>query len=184
MKKAFILLLASTSLLTATPRLRPAEWAQPIIGTELENCYKVSDKVYRSEQPGPQSFGELERFGITGVLNLRRYHNDNDEAEDTTLRLHSIKMSAGWVTEQQIVEALRIINNSKGPVLVHCWHGSDRTGVVVAAYRIVIQGWPKEKAMDEMRNGGYGYHASLFSNLMKLLRDLNVEAVKEEIGIQ
>lgn len=43
-------------------------------------------------------------------------------------------------------------------MVVHCWHGSDRTGAVIAAYRIVQQGWSQHDAIDEMINGGYGFH--------------------------
>ena len=47
-------------------------------------------------------------------------------------------MNAGKVSQEQLIDALRIIKNRKGPVLLHCWHGSDRTGATVAAYRIVF----------------------------------------------
>ena len=47
----------------------------------------------------------------------------------------------------------------EGPVLVHCKHGADRTGCIVALYRIVFQSWSKEAAIDEMHNGGYGFIA-------------------------
>ena len=51
------------------------------------------------------------------------------------------------------------IRRASGPVLVHCLHGSDRTGTIVAMYRIVEQGWTREAAIAEMTGGGYGYHA-------------------------
>ncbi|HEX7917405.1 hypothetical protein [Rudaea sp.] len=44
-------------------------------------------------------------------------------------------------------------------MLIHCWHGADRTGVVCAAYRMVVQGWSKADARAEMFDGGFGYHA-------------------------
>ena len=32
-------------------RMRPSSWATPIIGSALENWYKVDDRVYRSKHP-------------------------------------------------------------------------------------------------------------------------------------
>ena len=49
---------------------------------------------------------------------------------------------------------------SCGPFFVHCQHGSDRTGVCIAAYRIVVQGWTKQDAIREMTGGNYGFHGS------------------------
>jgi len=48
-------------------------------------------------------------------------------------------MAAGSITSDQVIAALRIITLSKYPVLVPCWHGSDRTGTVSAMYRTVFQ---------------------------------------------
>jgi protein tyrosine/serine phosphatase len=41
------------------------------------------------------------------------------------------------------------------PVLLHCEHGEDRTGLAVAAYRVVVSGWTKDEAMDEALKFGY-----------------------------
>lgn len=177
-----ILLLALSSVIHAETRLRPEIWASPVIGSELNNFYRVDDHLYRSEQPGDEAFPQLAAFGIKEVLNLREFHSDNDEARDTQLTLHQLKLRTGKVTEEQLIEALRIIKHSKGPLLVHCWHGSDRTGTVVATYRIVEQGWSKQQALDEMTNGGYGYHASIFPNLVELINGLDVERIKTALN--
>jgi protein tyrosine/serine phosphatase len=41
------------------------------------------------------------------------------------------------------------------PVFVHCEQGFHRTGILVAAYRIRVCGWPVARAMDELRAYGY-----------------------------
>ncbi len=166
----------------ADPRVRPSEWATPVIGSELENLYQVDRDVYRSEQPDDGDFRDLSRFGVKEVLNLRDNNSDDSEAEGLRLKLHRVEMDTGSVSEAEIIQALSIMQNRKGPILVHCWHGSDRTGVTIAAYRIIFNEWSKENALDEMINGGYGYHASVFPNLVKLIENLDVRKIRHELG--
>lgn len=92
-------------------------------------------------------------------------------------------MNAGEVTEKQLIDVLRIIQNRKGQILVHCWHGSDRTGVTIAAYRIIFNNWSKSQAIDEMVNGGYGYHSNIYPDLVHLLKKLDVVKIKKELNI-
>lgn len=162
---------------------RPTQWAQNISGTELDNFYKIDDGVYRSKQPDEETFAMLEKMGIKEVLNLRRHHSDTDEAEKTDLNLHHIKINAGSITEDHLIEALSIIKNRKGPIVFHCWHGSDRTGAVAAAYRIIYNNWSKADAIDELINGGYGYHEGIYGNIKELLENLDVDRVKKQLNI-
>ncbi|OQY58055.1 MAG: protein tyrosine phosphatase [Desulfobacteraceae bacterium 4572_88] len=173
----------SHALALAEVRIRPSEWAVPIIGSHLKNIYQVDKDIYRSEQPGHKAFEELSKFGITEVLNLRQYHSDNDETKGVDLKLHRLKLNAGLVSENEIIRALSIIQKRKGPILIHCRHGSDRTGVVIAAYRIIFQQWSKMKASDEMANGGYGYHSTIYPNLIKLIKNLDVSKIRNELGM-
>ena len=73
-------------------------------------------------------------------------------------------------------------NPESGTVLVHCQHGADRTGLLVAVYRVVVQGWSKERAIDEMTNGGFGFHP-VWKNLVAYLRHLDVARIRAEAGL-
>lgn len=183
MTRYVLILLLITSSLSAEPRVRPDNWAQQVIGTELENFYRVDKGVYRSEQPEDENVENLTKLGIKEVLNLRQLHSDEDDLEESDFILQRLKMDAGEVTEDQLIQALRIIKNRKGPILIHCWHGSDRTGVTLAAYRIIFNNWSKAKAVDEFVNGGYGYHSTFYPNLVPLLENLNIEKIKKELNI-
>ena len=123
------------------PRLRPGNWTRPVLSKHVDNWYQVDEKLYRCAQPDRDGMKELQLFGIREVLNLRDLHTDADEAQGTALKLHRIRMRAGGIRPDDVVEALRIIISATGPVAVHCWHGSDRTGAVIVAYRLVIQDW-------------------------------------------
>ena len=167
------------STASATALQRPETWATPVHSEHLKNFYKIDDKVYRSGQPHKKGFQELKKLGIKNVLSFRDYHSDED-GKDLGLNLYRVKMDAGDITTAKVVEALRIIKNSEGPILIHCWHGSDRTGLVSAMYRIVFQGWSREEAIDELMHGGYGYH-SLYKNIPEFIRQADIETIRKQV---
>lgn len=180
-------LLITLSLLLVTnvyaePRVRPSEWAQPMLGVELGNFYKVSDELYRSEQPDDEAMPQLEAMGIRSALNLREYHSDNGEAKDTTITLYRVAMNAGEINDALVEKALEAIAKAPKPILVHCWHGSDRTGAIVAMYRMVFQDWPRERAIDEFLNGGYGYHKSVYPNIERYLETVDISRFKKRFA--
>ena len=164
------------------PRLRPNNWAIPVIDTHLKNLNFVDAQIYRSEQPDKEDINDLKRLGVKEILNLREFHSDNDEFESTNFDLHHIKMHTSKITEDQIISALKFIRNRKGPILIHCWHGSDRTGVVVASYRIIFNHWSKSEAIDEMVNGGFGYHEKIYPELISLIENLDVEKITHKVN--
>jgi protein tyrosine/serine phosphatase len=145
--------------------------------------YLVDGDIYRSGQPKRRDLSTLKSLGINDVLSLRQFHSDKDDIADDAIRLHRVRMTADKITLQQIIEALRIIKNREGPILVHCWHGSDRTGVTVAAYRIIFNNWSKSQALDEMVNGGYGYHQEVFPGLVDLVNNLDIAAIKKSLKL-
>jgi protein tyrosine/serine phosphatase len=166
-----------TPLPAAETLPRPEKWAKPIKTEHLKNFYQLDEKVYRSAQPDKQGFQELKARGIRNVLSFRDHHSD-DDGRDFGLNLYRVRMEAGDITDSKLIEALRIIRDADGPILIHCWHGSDRTGLVSAMYRMVFQGWSKDAALDELMRGGYGYH-SLYRNIPEYLRQADIEAIKE-----
>jgi tyrosine-protein phosphatase SIW14 len=66
-------------------------------------------------------------------------------------------------------------------LLLHCKQGSDRTGYIVAAYRMAVMNWTKEEAIREFKKGGYGYHEAAFPNIVRLLEALDIERLKLDI---
>jgi len=165
----------------STITIKKEYYAQPVKEVKLENFYKVDDKIYRSAQPNKQEFKELYKFGIRYDLNLRQWHNDKDELDGIAIKRYHIPINTSKMTYQQLVKAVSYLIKTDGKTLVHCLHGSDRTGTVIAGYRIGVQGWSKEKAIDEFVNGGFGYHSFWFPNLPKLLESLDVEKFKKDI---
>jgi protein tyrosine/serine phosphatase len=146
----------------------------------LENMYRVDEGIYRSEQPGREQFKALEKYGIKEILNLRYWHSDRKHAKDTDLTLHRVEMNAHNANDFDVVAALRIIKNRKGPILIHCHHGSDRTGLIVAMYSIVFRNKSKTEAVDEMVNGGFGFH-KIYDNIVRYVNNADVNNIRKQV---
>ncbi|MEJ2202176.1 MAG: dual specificity protein phosphatase family protein [Desulfuromonadaceae bacterium] len=159
---------------------RPASWAVAQPAAELKNFYRLDAKVYRSAQPDEAGFAALEALGIRNILSLRQYHSD-EELAPADFQLYRVKMYTRDIPSEQVIAALRIIRASEGPILIHCWHGADRTGLVSALYRMVFQGWSKADAIDELTNGGYGYHALFFSNITDFIKNADMKAIRAAV---
>lgn len=147
----------------------------------VDNLHRVSSELYRSAQPTPLGFSSLQAQGVRSVLNLREYHNDDWRAAHTNLKLMEYPMAASRVTEQDVENCLRMIAEAPKPVLVHCWHGSDRTGIIVAAWRVVFGNRTVEEAEAEFRTERYGYHDFWYSNLTDLLRNTDWDAMRARL---
>jgi protein tyrosine/serine phosphatase len=124
-----------------------------------------------------------EKLGIKTVISLRAFHSDKDEAESTKLKMERIRFNTWHPEDNDVVRFLNLVTNpANGPFLIHCQHGADRTGTMVAIYRIAVQGWTKQDAIKEMTDGGFGYHA-MWKNLIQYLNKLDVEALKKKTGL-
>lgn len=163
------------------PRPRPAEWATPMINVSLENCYRVSAELYRCEQPEVKDAAALHALGVRSILSLRNYHSNPPALQAAGFELLAEPMKAGKLTMDDLVAALRQFRSAPKPLMVHCWHGSDRTGSVVAAYRIVFQDWTPAAALDELRYGGFGYHESWFPNIIELFEKLDAAELRRRV---
>jgi len=155
-------------------------WAKPIELPGLPNLHKVSEDLYRGAQPTVEGMKELEKLGVKTVINLRSMHSDRKEIKATVLSYEHINMSTWNVKDKDVIRFLQIVTDpNRTPVFVHCQHGADRTGTMSAIYRIIIQGWSKEEALEEMTKGGFGYH-SIWQNLPEYIRKLDAEEIKHK----
>jgi len=178
-----VLLSMAYAVETSQPN-RPPHWAQPIQMKGVPNLHKVSDTLYRSAQPSAEGMRNLRAMGVETIVNLRSFHSDRHEIGDTGLAYEHIYMKAWHPEEEDAVRFLQIVANPRrDPVLVHCQHGADRTGTMCALYRVAVQGWSKEEAIEEMSQGEFGFHR-LWDNLIQWINALDIERIKKRAGIQ
>lgn len=180
MKSLFLILIFTFLILTLFAQ-EPKVEKIILENSKLENLYRIDKNVYRSEQPNSKYFKELEKIGIKEVLNLRKYYSDKSKTKHTIIKAQHIRIKASEINENDIIEALKIIKNSEGSVLFHCYFGADRTGAVAAMYRIVFQGWTKQEAIDEMVNGGFGFHEK-YDNIIELINNADIENITYKIN--
>jgi protein tyrosine/serine phosphatase len=147
------------------------------------NLNKVAPNFYRSAQPEAAGFKALAKDpGIKTVVSLRAFHTDKMLLEGTGIKLIRVPIFTWNIETEDVVRALASIRKAeaKGPVLLHCQHGADRTGLITAMYRILYQSWTKDAAIDEMQNGQFGYHA-VWGNIPRYIRKVNVEALRKMV---
>lgn len=159
---------------------RPTAWAQPVSGGGVDNWYRVSSDLFRCAQPSADGMRSLQAYGIASVVNLREHHSDADEVAGSDLLLIEIPLKAHDLNHERLVEVLAALRAAPKPLAVHCWHGSDRTGAVVAGWRVAVEGWTPKAALDEMVSGGFG-HSFLFRNLRNLIGDLDAERLRADL---
>jgi protein tyrosine/serine phosphatase len=173
---------------------RPASWATPVVASPgLPNLYRVNASLYRSAQPSRAGFVLLETRPSLGigdapintVVSLRVFNDDPAlVAASSKLRFEAISFKTWHPEDEDVVKFLRIATTpALLPVLVHCRHGSDRTGTMVAVYRIVVEGWTKAQAKDEMINGGFGFHP-VWQDLLRYIDALDVDALRAAVEAQ
>ena len=122
---------------------------------ELPNFHHVNKNRYRGAQPRAGGFRTLARLGIKTVVNLRdddaRARAEDTEVQAAGLRYLNVPLdNLGRPADDKIERVLAIIEAPENqPVFVHCKRGADRTGTIVAIYRIEHDGWTSERAKAE-----------------------------------
>jgi protein tyrosine/serine phosphatase len=118
------------------------------------NFGKVNDLLFRGAQPDALGLTNLAKLGVKTIINLRMA-NDVWKPEESLARAQGILYTnvplrgAGRPTDEQIRTVLGLIETLPGPVFIHCQHGCDRTGTIIACYRIQHDSWSSNKALDE-----------------------------------
>ncbi|WP_107878835.1 tyrosine-protein phosphatase [Neisseria animaloris] len=170
---------ARAEQLPAGTNTKPLGWATVV--KRDANLYRVDHLLFRSEQPVNDDVATIEKLGIKSVVNLRFFDRNNNDTllANRNIALINSPLLTWRIRPQDIAQTLFLIEQQqkKGPVLVHCYHGADRTGLISGMYRIVYHGWTVDQAKAEMLQGPYGFH-SIWKNIESLFSHDTVEQVK------
>ena len=130
----------------------------------IPNFQKVDEHVYRGGQCNEDGFKDLAKLGVKTVIDLRAIgeHSQADEervVKGLGMRYVSIPMKGlSAPKDADVAAVLALFNDSAaGPVFVHCRRGADRTGTVVAVYRVSHDHWENRKALKEAKSLGMSF---------------------------
>jgi protein tyrosine/serine phosphatase len=150
-----------TPILVMLSGVAAAQETAPPAG--IVNFHRVNESLFRGAQPTDEGFRSLAKLGIKTVIDLRET-GDRSLAEKKTVELLGMRylhipfprLSAP--SDAQVAQVLRIMGDqTAGPVFVHCRRGADRTGTVLACYRISHDHWENAKALEEARTLGMSW---------------------------
>ena len=170
---------------TAARSANPNSSQKATLIDEAKNFYRVDELLFRSAQLDGSDAAKLHELGIKSIVNLRHFSRGGDRrAFGGQFWLANKPLQSWEIKPAQIADVLRTIRErqKEGAVLVHCYHGADRTGLVVAMYRVIYQGWSLDAARSEMIDGGYGFH-SMWQDIAGFLTPQNEALVRAELGI-
>ena len=142
-------------------------WASSIEApnpTGVPNFHQVNDHIYRGGQPSDEGLQALAKLGVKTILDLRREDEHSTKAEAQAVEAAGMRYvnvpMVGVVapSDEQISKVLNLLDsNTEGPVFVHCRRGADRTGTVIACYRIAHDHWENQKALEEAKSDGMSF---------------------------
>lgn len=130
---------------------------------ELPNFHRVNSQLYRGAQPKAGGLPRLKTIGIKTIVNLRgkseNTEAEGEEARALGLRYYNISLPEfSSPKDKEVQRVLDIINTPENqPVFVHCRHGEDRTGTIIACYRITHDGWTAAEAKKEAEKRGMSW---------------------------
>lgn len=155
---------AALATLLACSMLTPVIAAKKgTAGVSIENFGQVNDHIYRGGQPKADDYRQLASIGVKTIVDLR---GDNERwakssAEAAGLRYINLPMEPKHYPQADAAQRfLSIVNNPEnGIVYVHCAGGKHRTGVMIAVYRMSVDGWDIDRAYQEMKD--YDFYTSM-----------------------
>ena len=165
----------------STTKLIRSDLATPrndIIG--LPNFAKISETLYRGAQPTKEGFVELKKMGVKTIINLRANHSDRELIKGLKLQYVEIPFNAGDTDEKNVIKFLNVVTNpNAGIMFVHCQHGSDRSGMMIAVYRMFVQGWTADESMEELPR--FGFH-EIYQGIRQYLKEFDVRSIRQKVA--
>ena len=126
----------------------------------VPNFGEITPTLYRGAQPSDKGFQSLAKMGIDVIVDFRglSLNQEKHEAAERHMKLVLLSWDCRHPSSQIAARFLEILKENQGKkIFVHCYGGIDRTGTMIAVYRMAEQGWTAPEAMNEMRAFGYAF---------------------------
>ena len=149
----------------AASKLVYAGDSQNQVSAELKRAIVNFDEIepgfYRSGWLPAETYPYLKQAGIKTIVNFIDRKDQIREEKEALASLGIETISIPWngfdyPKDEDVQKFLQITRDrTKRPLLVHCRRGAERTGVMVACWRIAEKDWRVEKAYQEMTDHGF-----------------------------
>jgi protein tyrosine phosphatase (PTP) superfamily phosphohydrolase (DUF442 family) len=147
------------------------------------NFEKVNDFVYRGAQPTDEGFQSLARLGVHTVIDLQESGSARAIGEEKAVKAAGMQYinvpMEGMQTpaNESVTKVLAVLESgNNGPVFVHCHRGADRTGGIIACYRIEHDHWGSQKALSEARSMGMSWYQTAIQHYVQKYTPQNATA--------
>ncbi len=172
---SLVLAFASRSFAQSYDQLEPLNDSQAerlelfSIGADkpVENFGVVDKGLYRSAAPkNLAEYKALAKLGVKTIINMqgdeKKAKQGEAWAKAAGIKQVWLPLSGFWAPKESTVQKIQKLMNDKSarPLLFHCAHGRERTGVQAGLYRVFTQKWPAKKAYKEMKD--YGFRSIVF----------------------
>jgi protein tyrosine/serine phosphatase len=127
----------------------------------IRNFQAVTDWLYRGGQPEKAGLQGLSELGVKTIISLRSgrvsTRAEAEFAESLGMQLIHMPITYFNLPDAEFIDRfLQLLDNpDKRPIFVHCLHGADRTGYLIAVFRITRMNWPVQQAYNEMKSCGF-----------------------------
>ena len=154
---------------------QPGAVAQRVSVKGVDNFAQVNNFLFRGAQPDDSSYASLKQMGINVVVDFRdeqdQIAHEKKMVEAAGMQFLSLPWSGrSEPTHDEVIAFLNLMHNPQGKkVFVHCRQGRDRTGTMVALYRLTFDHWTVANALTEMKD--FHYHAFLLPGLARYVKD-------------
>ena len=140
----------------------------------LSNVGRIAPRVLRGAQPGKEGYATLKALGVRTVIDMRTTESEKVQVEAAGMRAVAvpIEMTREGLKEKVDRVVALMADPANQPVYVHCRHGQDRTGIVVAAYRMKQQGWSLADSESEMQAFGFN---DVWVNFKRFIRQYGAQ---------
>ena len=130
---------------------------QPVSGNELENAYRVTDKVISGAAPeGDAAFRKLCDLGVKTIISVDGAKPDVALAHKHGLRYVHLPIGYDDVAPDDGLAIARAIDELPGPIYVHCHHGQHRSAAAVAVACVINGRLRPEQAESVLKTFGTG----------------------------
>lgn len=130
---------------------------------DLPNLFQINRNLYRGAQPTENGVKELSKLGVKTIIDLRGAGDVTEKeklwAEKNSIKFINIPLNNWFEPKDERIEKIvaEIDKPENQPVFIHCKRGADRTGTIVAVYRITHENWTAKQANDEAKKFGFGW---------------------------